>query len=218
LAEALGLKAPTVHNLMRTLTARGYLRRDTEPVRYRLGPAFAEISRRRAPRALLIAAERELKALHHAEPDVVLTLAEASAHLVAVVLRVSPEAPGIVQRPTAQVLNPYSSSSALLFQAFWSEEQRSAFELLHPFWESAAPLWKTPEALLAFLSDTRRTGVAAIHFEGETIVKVSVPVRHPDGTIAAALGLSAPARTLTADRRKRLIDSLKAAAVRLVAA
>ena len=215
LADALGLKAPTVHNLIRTLTARGYLCRATEPVLYRLGSACAVLSHRRTQRPLLAAAEQVLRALHTAHPDAVFTLAEASSHAVAVTLRASPDSPGVMQRPVGRVLSPFGSSSALLFQAFWPEEQRSAFALQYPFWECAATLWKTPLALTLFLRKVRRTGMAITHFKGEPIVKISVPVCNMDGNIAAAVGVAVPAGSLSAARRKKLIEELKAAAVRL---
>lgn len=215
-AHALSLKTPTVHNLMRTLTARGYLQRETKPVRYRLGPSVGDIGRCTVAAAIPPGAEQELLALQRAHPDGVFILSEASARSVTVVLRVSPESRGIVQRPVAHSLSAFGSASALLFQALWPDELHSAFSHLHPFWDSAAPsLWKTPEALAAFLEDVRRTGVAVTRFHGETAVKLSVPVYGREGVLVAALGASVPAAGLTADRRKHLVAEMKAAATRL---
>jgi IclR family acetate operon transcriptional repressor len=215
-ADGLGLKPPTVHNLIRTLTARGYLRRDDKPVRYRLGPAFAEIRRACPVPRIPAGAERELLALQQAHPDGVFTLAESSAQSVVVVLRVSPEQPGVIQHPVAHTLSPYGSSSALLFQALWPEEQRHAFTQLHAFWDSsAAALWKTPEALATFLDGVRREGVAVTLFHGETTVKLAVPVYGSEGALATCLGSAVPSAGLTAARRRNLIGELKAAATRL---
>jgi IclR family acetate operon transcriptional repressor len=215
-AAALSLKPPTVHNLMRTLTARGYLRREAKPVRYRLGPALGDICHRSVVPSIPASAEQELLVLQRAHPEGVFILATASARSVTVVLRVSPESPGVIQHPVAHSLSAYGSSSALLFQALWPDEMRSAFSHLHPFWDSAAPsLWKTPEALAAFLENIRRMGVAVTRFHGETGVKVSVPVQDREGTLVAALGGSVPTAGLTAAGRKNLVAELKAAATRL---
>ena len=216
LADLLKLKTPTAHNLIRTLTLRGYLERATQPVRYRLGPAFGEIARLAASPFESAAAEHELLSLQTAHSEGVFTLSQASRHAAMVVLRVSPDAPGVIQRPVAQTLSPYGSATALLFQALWTEDERTAFRERHPFWESAAPaLWKTPEALDAFLRKVRRTGVAVTHFRGEAIIKLAAPVYGPNGSLTAALGVALPARIVTAAYRTRMIDELKKSAERL---
>lgn len=214
-ALALGLKAPTAHNLMRTLTARGYLRRTSAPVRYHLGPRARALARSADEEALPAMAEQELLALHAGHPDTVFTLSRASARSVGVVLRVSPDDPGRIQRPPVHTLGPYGSASALLFQAYWPAEQRDAFAAQHPFWDHAAPLWKTPEALAGYLQEVRRSGVAVTHFPGEAILKIAAPVLAADGAIAAAVGGSTALRGLTAIQRGRLIADVKAAAQRL---
>jgi len=216
LAAELGLKAPTVHNLLRTLAAAGFLTRTADPVRFRLGPSARELAGSPAGDALANAAGRELLALHARHPAAVFTFSRASAQTVAVVLRVSPDASGRLQRPDDRTLHPYHSATALLFQAFWTPEQRDAFVLLHPFWTQGAPLWGKPEALRAFLDDVRRAGVSIPRFRGgEEILAAAVPVFAADGSLVAALGGAIPDRRLGAVRRKALLGDLSAAANRL---
>src|SRR6187549_828661 len=45
--NALGLKQPTAHNLIRTLVARDFVEKTTSPVRYRLGSAVARLAEER---------------------------------------------------------------------------------------------------------------------------------------------------------------------------
>ncbi len=214
-AGALQLKAPTVHNLMRTLTARGYLQRGGRPVRYRLGAAAGCFGAHTPERSALEAAEDELRRLHARHPRVVLTLAQAADQSIRVVRRMGPESPGVVQRPAAHTLSPYGSSSALLFQAFWSEDQRGAFALQHPFWEEAVRLWADPAALARFLATVRRAGVAVTCFPGEELVKLAVPWFGGDGGMVGALGCAARSAELAATAQTALIAELKAAAARL---
>lgn len=214
-AGALQLKAPTVHNLMRTLTARGYLQRGGRPVRYSLGPSAQKLSGRSSALPARVSAEAELRNLHARHPRVVLTLAQASTQSVRVVLRMGPESPGVVQRPEAHTLSAYGSSSALLFQAFWSEDQRGAFALQHPFWEEASGLWTTPDRLAHFLATVRQAGVAVTCFPGEELVKLAVPWFDAAGGMVGALGCAARATELDAAAQAALIMELKSTAERL---
>src|SRR5690554_5445716 len=45
--NALGLKQPTAHNLIRTLVARDFVEKTTSPVRYRLGAAVTRLANER---------------------------------------------------------------------------------------------------------------------------------------------------------------------------
>lgn len=213
LAGDLGLKAPTVQGLVNTLAACGYLAREVQPVRYRLGPALAALS---GPGRVPLArrAEAELLALGRRWPRAVLTLSEGSARGVVTVLRLSPAEAGRVTRPAAQVLSAYGSASALLFQALWSEEQRAAFELEHPFYDQAQPLWPEPAALERFLAEVRAARVAVTSFDGEGLIKVAAPI-WAQSHLAAALGGAAPREGLGLEQREALVTELRSAAARL---
>ena len=144
LAEATGLKKPTVHNLLRTLCARGFAARD-DAGRYVVGPALtaaADGVRRseqikRAEAALLDLAERF--AGH------VLTVATLTPTVVKCLLRVSPDMPGVVQHPVGRDFMPYSSVSAVVLQAVNPQEARR-LETLYPFEEYGVGIWGTPAA------------------------------------------------------------------------
>jgi len=153
LAERLTLKGPTVHNLARTLAARGFLEKTANPPRYRLGAAVLELAYRHADNALLRRAAGALRELFDQLDGATVTLSQAVGGEVLTVLRISPERPGILQRPAGRAMHPYGTASALLFQALWSERERAAYRRRYPFWEYGAHLWGTPERLEKVLVD-----------------------------------------------------------------
>ena len=205
LAAQLGLPPPTVHNLMQTLAARRYLVRTEHPVRYRLGQAAHQLAGQAEDGSEPAAVA--LLALQRRFPAAVLTWAVPAAADAVVRLRVSPDAPGVLQRPLAQMLSPYGSATALLFQALWPADQQAAFRQAHPFWEQAAPLWRTPHRLAAFLSTTRRRDHALCRFRGDELLKIAVPIRRQHA-LAAALGAAWPARQAPPQARRDLLAAL----------
>ncbi len=108
LSEAAGLKKPTVHNLLRTLCARGFAAKD-DAGRYVVGPALVAAAERamRSDRGKL--AETELLGLAERFPGHVLTVATLTPTAVKCELRVSPDMPGVVQHPVGRDFAPYLS-------------------------------------------------------------------------------------------------------------
>ncbi len=209
LADVLGLKPPTVHNLLRTLRHRGYVARATAPVRYRLGPAAGGLggrSRAAAEDARHIAALRRLAGQF---PRATVTYAEPVGQEVRTTLRIAPERPGVLQRPDGRVMPPYTSASALVVQAFRDADERLAFQRAWPFDEYAAGAWATPAELDAFLAEVRARGWARPRNCSDGRLRVAVPVFAPGGEPRGALGLA-----LAADEADlaAIIAALEAAA------
>lgn len=209
IASQLGLKAPTVHNLIRTLAAHGWLERVGTPVRYRLGRAVAELLRENGERLLLRRAAKALLGLQALHPQAVLTLAERVGAEVVIALRSAPERPGVVERPQGHLLGAYSSAATLLFQAYWNGEERAAYRSAHPFLEQGAPFWKNPSGLERFLEDVRAQGHAVLDLEGEMQFRAAAPVFGRGSELRATLGLALPAAARS--RRAAVRDLVEAA-------
>ncbi|MGE5530810.1 MAG: helix-turn-helix domain-containing protein, partial [Bacteroidota bacterium] len=101
LAAALELTQPTVYKLTATLVTSGFIEKSERPVRYSLGAGVFELADQYWKRSLLQRAEvvvrRVFGELREYGPTVV--LAEAPVGEVETILRMSPERPGILERP-----------------------------------------------------------------------------------------------------------------------
>jgi len=214
-AGALGLKAPTAHNLLRTLAAKGFLERTGRPVRYRLGGAVMELADLRARRDWLRGAAEVVADLHRAFPAGTVTFAEPVGGEVMATLRMSWERPGVLERPTNRVMSAYGTASAIVYQAFASEEERSAYRRRHPFWEEGAMLWHDPPRLEAFLAEVRRTGRAVLDLKSSVMWPVAAAVFGPYHEFRAILGVSYPVTGLDESTRRRIIDRVLDAARRI---
>lgn len=217
IASAMRLKAPTAHNLVRTLQARGFVDRQSDPVRYRVGARVAMLGNLSSRRALHDRAAGELRHLASSFPQAIVTLAERAGSQMIVTLRIDPAHPGMLQRPQGLALNLYATASGLVCQAWAAADDLAAMRMASPFWETGAPLWKDTERLDAFLSDVRAKGCASGEFKGEGVFKVGAPVFGRGGDLDGVLGSAIPAAALEAPRRRELIDSLVAAARRISA-
>lgn len=222
--ERSGLKGPTAHNLLRTLSAEGFVERLASPRRYRLGPAVGELAESAQRRLLLRRATRLIVKLQGRFPLVRWSLAESSGDEVVTVLRASPERPGLVERPARMVMPPYSSATSLLFQAYWPSEVRAAYQRRYPLAEYGLHLWRSPERLDDFLRRVRRRGVSSPSWSAGVpdvgAIRLAVPVFSSGGQMLASVGAYVAREHLPSggdDRlESRLARTLKTAAGRLV--
>jgi IclR family acetate operon transcriptional repressor len=214
LAGKLGLKPPTTHNLLRTLVAAGWVCKTQRPGVYRLAGAVGELARR-ADQALGTAAWRaELLRLAGQRAGVQYIVARRAGQEIMAVLRVIPERPGEVQQPQGAVLHPYTTASALVYQAFASLDERQEYRSAHPFWEKGAALWGSPPQLEQFLAHVRDVGYAVLAAPDEGLFKAAVPVAGRHGLVAI-LGASAPVATVDADAQRACVRELVESAGRL---
>lgn len=213
LARALDLGKTTVHNLARTLVLNGHLASRRAPIRYVLGPALFRLIARQRRHALLERAAPTLLALARDFPGSAALLAEEAQGSVRVTLRVAPERPGIVERPLDRFSPPYANASSLLFLAYWNEEERHAFLLRHPLWETAGHLWPDQEKLEAALDQIRAQGYASLPSPRSHSTPFAFPLFSPSGELLAALGLAYhTTRKLSATSHRQIVARLRAAA------
>lgn len=220
LSDSLELKQPTVYKLVRTLLAAGFVEKSDRPVRYSLGAGVFELADEYWKRTLLRRAEmvvrRLFEELRAYSANVVLT--EAPAGEVETVLRMSPERPGILERPRGRLMSPYASACSLAFQAFWTERERREYQRRHPFWEEGAYLWDTPEKLEELLVDIRHKGYAVPHFRTTNVYLVAAPVYGGNQQLVGVLGASMPQQEIPPAIWQKQVNQVVEAAAELSAA
>ncbi len=211
-SQATGLHVTTAHNLITTLVSRGYLAKTARPVRYRIGPRLAAFGGA-APRE-----EREaefgqtLRSLAAEQAAGSFILASYDQGQFVTVLRVYGARPACVERPRGDVLHPYSSATALLFQAFWPAEQVVAHRAQHPFWRFGEPAYGTLPHYERRLAQVRRQGWSQIDAADFGYRLAAAPVRDTNNGICAALGAAVPLAALALPAWNVCVKSLVAAA------
>lgn len=211
-AAASGLKAPTAHNLLRTLAARGYVEKTSPPLRYRVGPAVARLAGSGDDRQLLRRVEAAMLTLGRSFPDATVNFAQPVGGEVVTTLRVAPELPGRPQRDLTSPMPPYTSASALLFQAFWPAEVREAYRRRYPFAEFGGHAWADLPTLDRYLDTVRRAGLTEPVLRDDHY-RIAAPVFTPRGGLAGVLGAYLPeARRTAPDRLPVLRQAVREAA------
>ena len=155
IAEAFEMKKTTVHNLIRTLRARGFLEKDSSN-RFLPGPAVQELALMRTRSHLLTAAAKGLRKIARDLPDTVLTVSEITPGAVVCRLRMSPDRPGELQHPTGLFFAPYLSATAVCLQANGSNG--TEFELNFPFEEHGLKYWESKEKYLTARNEAQKNG------------------------------------------------------------
>jgi len=184
----LGIKAPTAHNLIRTLVHHGFLAKRGHA--YELGPAALDLALQNQRAARLQRAEAVCRELQRAFSEATVTYAEPHGTEVAVRVRMSPDRPGLVQRPLGSTFHLYANASGLALLAFAGAEEARAFRERFPFPEFGAHLWSSEPQLEAYLGTARRESVAILPFTAEDRLSLAVPILDAQGHLRGTLGLS----------------------------
>ncbi|MFA7159924.1 MAG: helix-turn-helix domain-containing protein [Kiritimatiellia bacterium] len=191
LGARLNLKTPTLHNLLRTLKARGFVRQIPGQARYMLGPAVFDLVSLRYESSLIAGAEDAVRSLFNATGQkATVTFSELAGGMLQTVLRMSPDLPGVMQRPRQQMLNPYTSATALVLHAFGAEEDKQALCGRNPFQEHAGPFADRPDKYSALLKKIRVQGYALrpLSFPGQ--LALAAPVFGAGGELFGIIGIS----------------------------
>lgn len=221
LCQELELKPATVHNLLRTLMSRGYIEKKHKPTIYTLGPALIQLVDTYRGREMQRKVGKVMGLIFAKFPNSRVTYSETMGGEVWLKLRISPERPGLLERPWNSVMLPYTSASVLLFQAFWNPDQRYSYSKRYPFEEYGAHIWQNAELFEQFLNQVRTSGVSAPPIDRNGLLRVAVPVIGPGNEIVGALG-AATVLPPTAtdqdclDQQSALIQCLKESAQGLV--
>lgn len=216
LSRSMGLGKTTVHNLARTLIAGGYLIQRRDPIRYVLGPALFALAGRQRGNRLHEVAVPVLLQLGADYPGSAALLAEAFGPTVRVTLRVSRESGGAVERPLDRFIPPYANATSLLFLAFWSDEDREAFQARHSFWENGAHLWSDEVELADSLRVIRGQGYATLEQAQGKALPIAFPIFSEQGELLAAIGLAYRSeKKISAVAKRELVARVRAAALQI---
>lgn len=156
-AEHFGMKAPAVHNLLRTLVSRGYLTRDAEDAVYRLGPSALQLGQSGQRARVLEAGHKLLLQLSREFPESTLTITEFTGNGLICRLRISPEAPGQIKTPYKMEFPVYHSVTGRAAMIF-SEVAPDVLERRWPFTEYAFPAWESRKEFEKYAAACRRKG------------------------------------------------------------
>lgn len=188
ISNDLDLKSPTAHNLLRTLMARGYVERLSEPIRYCLGATMVDLVDQYRNRLVERFAAQAVSEISARFDNVRTTYCEEINGEVVLKLRMTPDRPGLLERPWRAVMLPYTSASVLVFQAFWREDQRQSYNLRYPFEVYGAHIWETAEKAQAFLAEVREKGYADPPVTQSGLFRVAVPVFSTGNNLVGVLG------------------------------
>ena len=147
LTAVTGLKKPTLHNLLRTLAAKGFVYKDNMN-RFNIGQALYEIAGTGTLARRQMKAQSIFSTLADDLPGCTITLSAISMDSVRCLLRISPDAPGELQRPAERCFTPYVMVSAIVLQAAYPKEA-ARLEENYPFEEYGIGMWGSQENFTA---------------------------------------------------------------------
>jgi DNA-binding IclR family transcriptional regulator len=217
--NALGLKQPTAHNLIRTLVARDFVERTNSPVRYRLGPAVSRLAEERQGHTLVRHASVIMNELFERfrvllpprlgpQEEATLSFHQYVSGEVWMLLRLRMQRPGVLERPKHPI-SAYQSAAPLVFQAMWAPEELEEYRRRHPFLDHGAPTWKTQEKLDQFLHKVRELGYAQPPLFPAAQFRVAVPVWGEGHRLVGVLGAGIWLKSGQPDARKLIKEMLE---------
>jgi DNA-binding IclR family transcriptional regulator len=213
IARQVGLKVPTVQNLLKTLAAKGFLDFNEETRRYRLGLAVYRLADNIGPVAWIGEFARPyIDRVFTAFGETATICTMVSDRVVVVDSRVS-DSPLTVIHPRRVVENPHCLASGKMLLSGKDEEFIRRYAANQPLSKLGPNTPSTAKALLTELAQVRKQGYAeAVDSQGHGVGAVAVPVRDAAGRTAMTIACSAPLSRFAAARRKEVRALLLAVA------
>ena len=177
LAAHFGMKPPALHNILRTMTDRGFLRKTAGGV-YSAGEALQEIAGS-LPEPLAMC-EKIMCELREYYPEATISVAALCQYGITGVRRISPDEPGLIQIPENRFFPPYCSVTGLVTLSF-SGLTMQEMEARWPFEEFGAPDWQSREELLAAFVRCRAEGSCLKRLPGSFTLAVPLGRRRALG-------------------------------------
>jgi IclR family acetate operon transcriptional repressor len=220
LARGAGLSVATVHRILAVLRDRGYVTRDEETKRFRLGPAARALGERaRGVHDLGRAVLPVLRRLARETDETALLTVPSERRDASVCLeRVESSLPLRLSVEPGRTMPLHAGASQKALLAFMAEDEVERV-LARPLERVCTATITDPEALRANLAEIRSRGWA-ISFE-ETNVGVwgvAVPLLDHEGWPVAALGLAGPSARLSEGEVSAQLDRLREGAAEIAAA
>ncbi len=191
IAEAMNMRLPATHNIIRTLQARGFLEKRSGN-RLFIGRVMQDITAQQQNGLLSRLAEKELRRLYDLMQNGVVIFGVAAESEIRQTLRMSPERPQVLQRLGGDSYHPYASAAGLVGLAFMPESYQLQTEKLHPFAEYGMHLWHSRENFDRYLEKVRREKMSICPFNAENFLRVSMPVLDRSKHLVAVFGVNLP--------------------------
>lgn len=173
IATRINLKNSTVHNLIRTLAAKGFLEKDENNV-YTAGEKLLNVSEHSADRNFQVKLASLIAGIASELGNATVVIAEMNGSDIKIKFRMSPEQAGIIQKPEHFSMCPYSSISGLLFLAL--SDKKESIMKNYPFYEYGAHIWKTEENLFSHLEKIKGKGFSSEWDTEKEGYRIAVPV------------------------------------------
>ncbi len=220
LSQQVGLHASTVHRLLSTLIARGYVRQNPETGRYMLGLKALDVAR--AVKDHIDLRMESLPILRELmkQSGETANLSVLDGQQLVYLEQVS--SPGWMLRMFVQVgarAPLHSTAAGKVLLAHLPEPELKAMLASYPLTPYAGRTIVDKGVLLSELNDVRREGYATDYGEQEEGVScVAAPVRDHSGRVVAAISISGPWIRITPERVAELAPLVREACARLSAA
>jgi IclR family KDG regulon transcriptional repressor len=209
LAREVGLKAPTAHNLLRTLASKRFLEFDEQSGRYRVGLAVLLLARRveRLPR-LAAFARPYLERVFAEVGETTVVCALIAGRVVIVDYRQGNQ-PVSVAHHESVIEHPHTLASGKLLLAFCDRAVQLRYAKGEPLGKLGPNVPRTVTGLLDDLRKVRSRGYAeAVDARGYGIGAVAVPVFGPGHEVEVTLACSAPVSRFGRERRRQVLSRL----------
>ena len=217
LARQLGLKVPTTHNLLRTLSVRRYVAKDRTGQRYRLGFACGQIGRAYA-QALRVPdlARPVIDALadRFNESVVVAMMEQGEIFFVA---RAAGDQMLAVNFEGSWVKTGYTSVCGRVLLAYLPGPELDAYVDAHPIEPGQIEDLPDREALERSLEQTRRDGHLEYWRDNNAVLAIAAPIRDYTSAVVASVGVGIPGVRFKESEREATVGAVMKAARRLSA-
>ncbi len=211
LARKLSLKVPTVHNLLRTLAARGYVVKDRDQ-RYRLGFGCAQLGRTylhtlRIPEAARPAIERLALRLNES-----VVVAAIEQNEIVFVARATGNQMLTVNFERSFTRTGYGSVCGRVILAHLPPAELEGYIATHPIAKGRVENIRNRKDLDRILRQARRNGHLEYWREKNTVLAIAAPIRNYAGDVVAAVGVGMPGIRFKKTERKSIVKAVEEAA------
>lgn len=211
-AQRVGIPRSTAHRAMLTLARRGFLERDEQTGRYRLGAVFLLLANQvEMQRDIRRAALPHLRELQAATGEAVnLNIVYQGERLC--IEKIDSQHALRTQIGVGSRAPLYAAAPSRVLLAFMPEAEQE--RVLHTVPREAGDSRFHPERLRTLLEEIRQTGYAVSYGElVPGVVSVAAPIRDHTGEVVAAISIGGAAVRFPEDRMEFLIGATLRAAL-----
>lgn len=217
LARAVGLSPSTAHRLLSVLVADGFLSKDEDTERYRLGRTLVLLGQVGARDAHLHHVQTVLQETTRETGESTSVAVRDGAAALVIAAASSPQRLKF-EHTVGSRIALHASGMGKILLAF-ADSDVGAVPGAQPLEAFTATTITDPVVLSDELAAIRSRGWAANHGERyEGVNGLSCPIRDAHGTVVAAIGIQGPANRFTSEQEKSLLRAIELAVDKLTGA